>query len=255
MNTAVKVADLAAGYGSKNVVENISFEVNSGEILALIGPNGGGKSTIIKALTGFLPRSRGEVLFFGENADKISRAELAKILSVMLTERVKPDLMTCRDVVSAGRYPYTGMFGALSAEDNAEVDNALKTVEAEELSDMDFNSISDGQRQRILLARAICQQPKILVLDEPASYLDIRHKIAFFDILKKLVREQGIAVILSLHELDFAQKISDKIICVNGGRITLSGSPREVFAGDNIRALYGISADLYKKYFDLEELS
>ena len=203
----------------------------------------------LKAVTGFLEKSRGEVLFFGENADKLDRAELSKILSVMLTERVKPDLMTCRDVVAAGRYPYTGMFGALSAKDDEIVQNALKTVEAEELADTDFNSISDGQRQRILLARAVCQQPKILVLDEPTSFLDIRHKIVFFEILEKLVQESRLAVILSLHELDFAQKISDRVICVKDGRTVLSGSPSEVFTEDNIRALYGISAELYKKYF------
>lgn len=249
MDAAVCVKELAAGYGKKNVVEDITFEVQEGEILSLIGPNGGGKSTIIKAVTGFLEKSRGEVLFFGENADKLGRAELSKILSVMLTERVKPDLMTCRDVVAAGRYPYTGMFGALSANDSEIVRNALKTVEAEELADTDFNSISDGQRQRILLARAVCQQPKILVLDEPTSFLDIRHKIVFFEILEKLVRENKLAVILSLHELDFAQKISDRIMCVKGGRITLSGSPSEVFTEENIRGLYEIPADLYKKYF------
>ena len=123
-------------------------------------------------------------------------------------------------------------------------------MEAESFADADFNSVSDGQRQRILLARAVCQQPKILVLDEPTSYLDIRHKIVFFEILEKLVRESEIAVIMSLHELDFAEKISDKILCVKDGKITLSGSPAEVFTQENIRALYGISEELYGKYFD-----
>ena len=249
MEAAVFVKDLSAGYGKGNVIEDVSFEVNYGEILTLIGPNGGGKSTVIKAVTGFLEHG-GEVFLCGENARKISRAELSRLLAVMLTERIKPDLMTCRDVVAAGRYPYTGTFGALTKTDSEIIDNALKTVEAEDLADADFNSISDGQKQRILLARAVCQQPKILVLDEPTSYLDIRHKIVFFEILEKLVRERKIAVILSLHELDLAEKVSDKILCVKGGRVTLSGSPKEVFTEENIRALYDIPEELYRKYFE-----
>lgn len=250
MGTAVSVKNLSAGYGKGNVIENVSFEVNYGEILTLIGPNGGGKSTVIKAVTGFLEKSGGEVTLCGENAENLGRAKLSKLLSVMLTERVKPDLMTCRDVVAAGRYPYTGMFGALRAEDNEIVENALKTVEAEALADTDFNSVSDGQRQRILLARAICQKPKILVLDEPTSYLDIRHKIVFFEILEKLVRERNIAVILSLHELDLASKVSDRIACIKGGKITHTGTSEEIFTEQNIRELYEIPEALYRKYFD-----
>lgn len=248
--TAVLVSNLSAGYGKSDVIENINFEVKKGEILTLIGPNGGGKSTILKAVTGSLSKSAGEVKFFGKDLEKIPRSALAKMLSVMFTERLKPDLMTCRDVAAAGRYPYTGMLGVLTENDKKIVDSAIKTVEAESFADADFNSVSDGQRQRILLARAVCQQPKILVLDEPTSYLDIRHKIVFFEILEKLVRETEIAVIMSLHELDFAEKISDKILCVKDGKITLSGSPREVFTRENIRALYGISEELYNKYFD-----
>ncbi len=248
--TAVLVRNLSAGYGKSDVIENINFEVQKGEILTLIGPNGGGKSTILKAVTGSLAKSSGEVQFFGKEIEKIPRSELAKMLSVMFTERLKPDLMTCRDVAAAGRYPYTGMLGVLSENDKKIVDNAIKTVEAESYADADFNSVSDGQRQRILLARAVCQQPKILVLDEPTSYLDIRHKIVFFEILERLVRESEIAVIMSLHELDFAEKISDKILCVKDGKITLSGVPAEVFTRENIRALYGISEELYNKYFD-----
>lgn len=249
MSVFVEVCNLSAGYGKKDVISDVNFTVSEGEILTLIGPNGGGKSTVLKAVTGFLPK-RGEVKFLGQELEKIPRRELSKILSVMLTERVRPDLMTCRDVVSAGRYPYTGMMGVLSENDREIVEDSIKIVEAENFADADFNSISDGQRQRILLARAICQQPEILVLDEPTSYLDIRHKIVFFEILEKLAAERKIAVILSLHELDFAEKISAKSVCVRDGKIVLSGTPDEVFTRENIRDLYGISEMLYGKYFD-----
>lgn len=243
---SISVKDLSAGYGGADIVSGISFEVSPGEILTMIGPNGGGKSTILKAVCGLISRSGGSVELCGNNADSLSRAERSRILSVMLTERLRPDLMTCREVIAAGRYPYTGMFGALSEQDERIVENAVKTVNAEDFADSDFNSVSDGQRQRVLLARAICQEPKVLILDEPTSYLDIKHKIAFFEILRRLA-DEGLAVVMSLHELDFAEKVSDKVICVQGGR--LLGHTPETFSPENICGLYGIERRLYDKYF------
>ena len=132
----------------------------------------------------------------------------------MLTERMKPELMTCHDVVATGRYPYTGRLGVLSREDENKVDEALMAVHAQELGIRNFLEISDGQRQRILLARAICQEPEVMILDEPTSYLDIRHKLELLEILRKMAKEKEITVIMSLHEIDLAQKISDKVVCV-----------------------------------------
>ncbi len=249
MMKSVLVEDLSAGYNGKDAVRDISFEVSEGEILTLIGPNGGGKSTVLKAISGYIPKSGGRVELCGQSMEAFSRADMAKMLSVMLTEHIRPDLMTCRDVAAAGRYPYTGMFGVLTSEDHRIVDDALRAVNAEDLADVDFNSVSDGQRQRVLLARAICQQPRILILDEPTSYLDIRHKIMFFEILKQQVAGSGIAVIMSLHELDFAERVSDKVLCIKDGGIFLSGKPNEIFSEENIKALYDIPGELYGKYF------
>lgn len=147
----------------------------------------------------------------------------------MLTERMKPELMTCHDVVATGRYPYTGRLGVLSGEDENKVDEALMAVHAQELGIRNFLEISDGQRQRILLARAICQEPEVMILDEPTSYLDIRHKLELLEILRKMAKEKEITVIMSLHEIDLAQKISDKVVCVKGDRIAGFGNPEEIF--------------------------
>lgn len=243
---SVLVNNLSAGYGGIDVVSGISFEVSPGEILTMIGPNGGGKSTVLKAMCGLIKRSGGTVELCGKNIDSLTRAERSKILSAMLTERIRPELMTCREVIAAGRYPYTGTFGALTDEDEKIIENAVRTVNAGDFSDRDFNSVSDGQRQRILLARAICQQPKVLILDEPTSYLDIRHKIAFFEILRRLA-DEGLAVVMSLHELDFAEKISDKVICIQNG--TLRQTDKALFSSENICGLYDIPVELYNKYF------
>ena len=147
----------------------------------------------------------------------------------MLTERMKPEMMTCHDVVATGRYPYTGRLGVLSREDENKVDEALMAVHAQELGIRNFLEISDGQRQRILLARAICQEPEVMILDEPTSYLDIRHKLELLEILRKMAKEKEITVIMSLHEIDLAQKISDKVVCVKGDRIAGFGNPEEIF--------------------------
>lgn len=250
MQTSVLVEDLSAGYSSgKDIISGITFEVNKGEILTLIGPNGGGKSTVLKAISGYISRSGGRVELCGRRLEEFSRGELAKTLSIMLTERVRPELMTCYDVAAAGRYPYTGMFGALTDEDHSIVEDALRSVNAEKLSDKYFDRISDGQRQRVLLARALCQQPEILIMDEPTSYLDIRHKIMFFEVLRQQVERGQLTVIMSLHEPELAEKICDKVLCVKNGRVFRFGDPKEIFSEENIRELYDVPKELYQKYF------
>ena len=130
----------------------------------------------------------------------------------------------------------------------------MKLVHAEELADCDFSEISDGQRQRILLARAICQEPEIIILDEPTSFLDIRHKLELLTILKDMVRQRNVAVIMSLHELDLAQKISDQVICVHGNKIERYGAPEEIFTSDYIKTLYGVTKGSYNADFGCLEL-
>ncbi len=248
-NAFISADKLTVGYGKKIIADNIEFSVQRGKILTLIGPNGAGKSTVLKTLAGYLKKLGGRVVIDGESSDKYSEKEMAKKLSVVLTERIKPELMTCREVVETGRYPYTGSFGILSENDNEIVDKAIETVSMRDFSGMYFDSVSDGQRQRVMLARAICQEPDILILDEPTSYLDIHHKIHFLELLRKLATENKIAVIMSMHELDFAEKISDYILCIKDGKAVLSGTPAEIFTAENIMELYDISENLYKKYF------
>ena len=134
------------------------------------------------------------------------------------------------------------------------MDEALALVGADELADRDFSCISDGQRQRVLLARAICQEPEVIVLDEPTSFLDIRYKLELLTVLKQLVREKQVAVILSLHEIDLAQKLSDRLICVHNGRIERCGTPEQVFTGDYIRTLYDLERGTYNEQFGSLEL-
>ena len=245
---------MTVGYNGVPLIKDIEIRLKKGEILTLIGPNGAGKSTILKSITRQLSLVAGTVYIDQKSIKEMSEKDTAKKMAVVLTERIKPELMTCEDVVNTGRYPYTGRLGILSEEDHQKVREAMELVHASELADCDFSAISDGQRQRVLLARAICQEPEIIILDEPTSFLDIRHKLELLTILKDMVQQKNVAVIMSLHELDLAQKISDQVICVHGSRIERYGEPEDIFTSDYIKNLYGVTKGSYNAAFGCLEL-
>lgn len=242
----LQTENMAVGYDRKTLIHDICIRIKKGEIVTLIGPNGYGKSTILKSITRQLKLIGGKVILDADDLHGYSYRKLSTKMAVVLTERMKPEMMTCHDIVATGRYPYTGKLGILSREDEKKVEEALAAVHALELGNRDFRAISDGQRQRVLLARAICQEPDIIILDEPTSFLDIRHKLELLSILRNMAKEKQITVVMSLHEIDLAQKISDKIICVKGEIISYCGEPEKIFQGDIIRDLYQID----KGYFD-----
>ena len=250
----LRTENLAAGYDGKAWIREISIHASRGEIVTLIGPNGAGKSTILKSIAGQLKPVGGVVSLDGRPREQWPETEIARRMAVMMTERTQPELMTCFDVAAMGRYPHTGRFGTLSEADRKVVWHALDMVHAKELADRDFSRISDGQRQRILLARAICQQPQIILLDEPTSFLDILHKMELLTILKTLVREKQVAVLMSMHELDLAQKVSDYIVCVGENKIWKCGTPEEIFTETCMEELFGIPGGSYCAEYGSVEL-
>ena len=253
-NAYIRMDDLSVGYNGKALIRDICIDIRKGEIVTLIGPNGAGKSTILKSITRQLALIKGRVLFEDKNLHSMSARDLSQKMAVVLTERLKTDLLTCYDIVASGRYPYTGKLGLLTEEDERMVDEAMAVVHATELGPRDFNAISDGQRQRVLLARAICQDPEIIILDEPTSFLDIRYKLELLSILRNMAKKKGITVIMSLHEIDLAEKISDKIICVKGDRIYRYGVPEDIFEEEAIRELYSIDNGFFDPLFGSIEL-
>ena len=245
----LETKDLAVGYHGKPLIEEIPLHVQRGKIVTLIGPNGSGKSTILKTVIGQLPKVSGTVYLDGKTMQERSRNEIARRMAILMTARMEPELMTCRDVVGTGRYPYTGKLGILSPEDKAIVQQSLAQVGGLDFADRPFANISDGQRQRILLARALCQEPEIIVLDEPTSFLDIRYKLELLTVLKRMVRENDLAVLLSLHELELAERISDTVVCVAGDRIDRIGPPEEIFTREYIAKLYQMEPGKYDPCF------
>lgn len=253
MSGFLETEKLSVGYDGKPLIRDVCLQVQRGKIVTLIGPNGSGKSTILKTIVGQLSKVSGTVLLEGTPMERCGQKEIAKRMAILMTERIHPELMTCYDVVSTGRYPYTGALGLLGKEDKRVVEESLELVHGRDMADRPFDAISDGQRQRILLARALCQTPEIIVLDEPTSYLDIRYKLELLTILKTMVREKNLAVLMSLHELDLAQRVSDTVVCVSGDRIDRMGPPEEIFSNDYIARLYHMEPGKYDPCFDTLE--
>ena len=236
---------LTVGYEGVPLIKHSESRLKRGEILTLIGPNGAGKTTILKSIIRQLAPLGGVVCLDGKRMQEFSGKELSRKLSVVLTERVRPELMTCEDVVATGRYPYTGRFGVLSEKDLRIVRESMELVHIQELSDRDFTQTSDGQKQRVMLARAICQEPDMIVLDEPTSFLDMKYKLEFLSIIQNMSRTRNLSVIMSLHELDLAGRISDKIACVRGDRIDRFGTPEEIFSEGYVQELYRMTVGSY----------
>ncbi len=234
---SLETLGLTVGYDT-DIISDITLSVEGGRIVTVIGPNGSGKSTLLKTVTGQLQKRGGRIVLDGSDKDSMKTGEIAKKLSMVMTGNIKPELMTCRNVIESGRYPYTGLFGKLSAEDELKVDEAVKLTETGEIADRLFTNISDGQRQRVMLARSIAQEPDVLVLDEPTSYLDIRYKIDILTKIRNLADTKKIAVLMSMHEPEIAMRISDTVVAVGSKKVLRMGKAQEVFEEEFIRELY-----------------
>lgn len=233
--------NMCVGYGNKKIIKDMEIILPKGEILSLIGPNGAGKSTVLKSIAGQLCLLGGALYLGEEVLSEMKGDKRARKMSAMFTERLKTEMMNCRDVVSTGRYPYTGWFGVLSKEDEKIVDEVMEIVHITDIWNQDFDKISDGQKQRVMLARAICQEPEIVILDEPTSYLDVKYKLEFLSILQEMRKRKGLTVIMSLHELELAKRISDKILCLKGEYVERYGTPEEIFQSGYIEQLFDIT--------------
>ena len=242
------VMDLSAGYGGRAVLRGVRFSAEPGEIVTLIGPNGSGKSTLLKALSGQLPVLSGRILVDGADAHGMNRNAFARAVSAMLTDRPETDMMTCRDVVETGRYPYTGAFGILGGEDREAVREAMELTDTDKLANRPFSALSDGQRQRVLLARAVCREPRVLLLDEPTSFLDLHYKYTFLELLDRLRREKKPAVVMSLHEPELARAVSDRILLLKDGEPVGYGAPGALLTRDNLIRRFDLTDALWDKY-------
>jgi iron complex transport system ATP-binding protein len=237
---ALQTKGLKVGSGKKVVVDSVEISGFRGQVLCLLGPNGAGKSTILRTLSGLLQPVEGVVFINQQDIKKIRKKDLAKKMAIVLTKKFSAGMMKVYDVAAMGRYPHTGRFGSLCEKDHALVREALIRVNADYLSERYFEELSDGEKQKVMVARALVQEPEVIVLDEPTTHLDIRHRLELIDILKSLSREKNITVIVALHEIDLALKSCDKVLLVKDNKILGYGEPEDMVSEEMINELYGI---------------
>lgn len=254
MESVISAKNLDVGYDKKAVISGISIDALKGQIICLLGPNGSGKSTILRTLSGLLAPVNGIVEISGENIGKAKPKDIAKKLSLVLTDSVAPALTTVNELVAMGRTPYTGFMGQLSDEDWKIVDEALETVGATNLRERLFTQLSDGEKQKVMIARALVQEPELIILDEPTSHLDIKHKVEVIGVLQRLANEKHITCILSLHDIDLALKGCRTVMLINNGEVVAQGTPEEVVKSGTIQSLYDISGAKYNELLGSVEL-
>lgn len=236
----LKVKNVEFGYNSTPVLENISLDLDRSEVIGIVGPNGAGKSTLIRCIDRILTPIGGTILLDENNISKMTRMEIAKEMGYVpqTTTRVFP--ATVFDTVLMGRRPHLGWKS--SEEDVDKVLEVLELLGIMEFAMRDFNEISGGQQQKVLIARALAQEADILLLDEPTSNLDIRHQLEVMDIMKGIVSKKGISAIVAIHDLNLASRYTDRLLMMNGGRIFAAGNPESVLTVENIRRAYGVEA-------------
>lgn len=241
---ALRTRDLAVGYSTRRstraVLERVNLEARAGELVCLLGPNGIGKSTLLRTLARMQSPLWGTVELGGADLRSITHAELARRLGVVLTERVMVEALPVRRIVELGRYPHSGWFGRITDRDRCAVNWAIDAVGARHLVERDFSCLSDGERQRVMIARALAQEPVLLLLDEPTAFLDVPSRVELMGLLRQLTRDASLAVVVSTHDLELALRIADLVWLVMPGGELITGAPEDVvLAGALAQAFEG----------------
>ncbi|MDI6794394.1 MAG: heme ABC transporter ATP-binding protein [bacterium] len=247
----LKVENISASYRERQVLEGISFQVGEGEFLGIIGPNGAGKTTLLKVMTGVKQPLAGKVMLDGKNLDSLSRKQIARIMAVVPQSSFIPPLFTVEDVVLMGRYPHQKSRFTTTEEDCQAVEEAMRKTNTTGFRHRLVSELSGGERQEVIIARALAQEPKILMLDEPTANLDIKHQMKILGLARTLVREGSITAIMVIHDLNLAARFCDQLILLHDQKIQAEGSPQEVLTPTNLAKSYEVEVEVdYKPSID-----
>lgn len=234
---ALKISHLNIGYTQRktdpiSVAGPLDLSVKKGELTCLLGPNGVGKTTLLRTISGIQDALAGEVSILNQDVFTIDRKVLSKLLSVVLTDRIGYGNLTAYDLVSLGRTPYTGWFGNLSSTDRKSIASAIDSTNIQHIADKNIHTLSDGERQKVMIARALAQDTPVILLDEPTAHLDLPNRIDIVRLLRKLARETEKAIVMSTHELDLALQAADKIWLMSMENKTFCGTPEDLVLND-----------------------
>lgn len=247
MKPIISTHQLSVGYEQKIIIDGVNIKALKGQLICLLGPNGVGKTTILRTMTGLIAPIKGTVFVDEKEISQIKKDALAKKMAVVLTEKLSLNMMTVFQIASMGRYPHTNFRGKLEDKDYKIIEEALRAVKAEHLSNRFYAQLSDGEKQKVMIARALVQEPEVLVLDEPTSHLDVKHKVEVIQILRQLCQRKGLTVILSLHDIDLAIKSCEKILLIQNGHIVGQGAPEHIIEEGTIQELYDIKGARYSE--------
>ncbi|MCX6650453.1 MAG: ABC transporter ATP-binding protein [Methanomassiliicoccales archaeon] len=234
--------DISFMYREKPVLENVDLTVNNGEILGILGPNGCGKTTLLKLLNRNLHPQSGKVLMNGTDLEDVSKKHIARHIAVVPQSNEIRFAFSVRDIVTMGRMPFLDSFRGESSDDMRIVEEAMEKTGITEFADRLINNMSGGERQRVIIARAIAQEPDILLLDEPTLHLDINHQFEILDLVKKLSDNEGLTVVIVSHDLPMVTKYCDRMVLIHDHRIFAEGTPGEVLTRENMRTAFNIDA-------------
>lgn len=243
---AIQAKDLSVGYRRKAILEHLYFSLMPGQIVALVGKNGVGKSTLIRTLTSELPPISGQVTLAGKPLPSWTRRQLASMVAVVTTDPLQVGALTVRELVSLGRDPHTGPLGRLGDEDRAAVDRAMQQVGIDYKRDEYVACLSDGERQKALIARALAQDTQVIILDEPFSFLDVSARIEILRLVADLCHSSGRAILFSSHDIAQALRMTDMIWMLTPDRRFITGTPQEIISHGDINRLFdtpGITFD------------
>ncbi|OFT44767.1 ABC transporter [Brachybacterium sp. HMSC06H03] len=239
---SLSVQHLSFSYGPRRILEDVTFEVAPGAFCALLGPNGSGKSTLVKAIAGVHRAKSGTVTVEGRETSSLGRRELARVVGYVPQAGDAPFDLTVREAVMLGRTPHFGI--APRAEDRAKVEDAIARMGLGDLAERSMSELSGGQAQRALIARALAQETRVLLLDEPTSALDLRYQIETLQLVRQITREEGISALIAIHDLNHAARYCDQIVVLHGGRLVADGSPAEALRAPVLRSVYEVDVEV-----------
>lgn len=224
----LQVKDLNIGYEQKQILSGLNFSIGKGELIGLVGSNGIGKSTLLKTIIGSLKPLSGEINLDGKNLQSISQQELSKLISIVLTDKLGGFNLTVFDIVAAGRIPYLNAFGQLNDSDIEIVNRSLETIGIKNLSQNYFDELSDGQKQKVLIAKSLAQQTPVILMDEPTAFLDFESRQQLFDLLKQLTKAENKTVIVSSHDLDVLFRNADRVLYLKADKAYYFDEPGKI---------------------------